>query len=132
MLPSVLISMGCFDFLPNIDVLQSQRPCAACSFGAAPVLVLTCATLVEFTFYKPKPLGVATMCSQCGSHDGVVDLELLKAYHSVLPMCTHCKAEGKEVQCTIAIHISIHSLHLFGSHALCFFAFSLSIDLEKV
>ena len=35
---------------------------------------LTCATPVEYTFYKPKPLGVATMCSQCGSHDGVVDL----------------------------------------------------------
>ena len=61
---------------------------------------LTCATPVEFTFYKPKPLGVATMCSQCGSHDGAVDMELLKAYHSVLPMCLHCKAEGKvEAQC---------------------------------
>ena len=61
---------------------------------------LLCSTPVELTYYKPKPLGVGSMCCHCGSHDGVVEAALLVRYQTVLPMCQECQDAGKASECS--------------------------------
>ena len=64
-------------------------------------------TPAQLTYYKPKPLGVGSMCCHCDSHDGLVEAALPLKNQTILPMgqdafeATECSyPKMKKLDCT--------------------------------
>ena len=57
---------------------------------------LSCSSPVETPYYGKNDLtNPKDICAHCGSEDTPVDMDLLKRYKTVLPICRDCSSSGK-------------------------------------
>lgn len=59
-------------------------------------LQMTCQTPVEFAYYASS-FGRHDVCSHCGESGAEKDQELSRQYRVVLPVCTECTRQNKEI-----------------------------------